>query len=104
MCQNVVGELDLLLSHYSSMVTMWRTSPLSVFDAEIKPHILYKNGLFGGLDDGRKSDEWEDGGRDAVGVKILREVRGHRITPLTCYPDKENTGCSSWCEFEAGIN
>ena len=37
---------------------------------EIKRH-PDDNRLFGGLDDGWKSDEWEDGGRDAVGVKTL---------------------------------
>lgn len=41
------------------------------------------NGLFGGLDDGRKSDEWEDGGRDVVGVKTLRG--GQRSTHHTAH-------------------
>lgn len=39
------------------------------------------NGPFGGLDDGRESDEWEDGGRDAVGVKTL--TGGQRSTHHT---------------------
>lgn len=64
---------------------------------EIKQH-PDDNGQFGGLDEGRKSDEWEDGGRDAVGVKILRDVGGQRITPLTCYPDGGNAACSLWCD------
>lgn len=40
-------------------------------------------GCFGGLHDGGKSDEWEDGGRDAVGVKTLRG--GQRSTHHTAH-------------------
>lgn len=38
-------------------------------------------GLFGVLDEGWNSDEWEDGGRDAVGGKILGCQRSTHHNP-----------------------
>ena len=53
------------------------------------------------LDDGGKSDEWEDERerereRDAVGVKHSEEVRGQHITPLTLSRQKHSLDAPRW--------